>query len=131
MDFNDRVAALLSCAVYSEKQDAKQFEEKLPKGWVKRATREHAESGLFCVLVVKVCLCVNLRNELPCMQLGDFDQLLSVSRGACHCNRPRMYIIWLHDCRIAFRRSSPFAYEEHKILKYMQLAVSNRSMFPS
>jgi hypothetical protein len=53
MDFNDRVAALMSCAVYVEKEDAEEFQEKLPKGWSKRTTGEHAESGFFCVLAVK------------------------------------------------------------------------------
>lgn len=55
MDFNDRVAALLSVAVYVGKE-AKVFEEKLPKGWSKRSTGESTESGFFAVLVVKVCL---------------------------------------------------------------------------
>jgi hypothetical protein len=54
MDFNDRVAALLACAVYVEKQDAEEFQKKLPKGWSKRSTGEHAESGFFCALTVKV-----------------------------------------------------------------------------
>ena len=54
MDFNGRVAALLAVAVYSEKQDEEEFKKYLPKGWEKRSTTEHAESGLYAVLTVKV-----------------------------------------------------------------------------
>lgn len=59
MEFNDRVAALLSCAVYYEKVDKETMEKNIPRGWQRKEMTEHPESGFFCVLFTKV----RLENE--------------------------------------------------------------------
>ncbi len=69
MDFNSRVAALLAVAVYSEKQDEEEFKKWLPKGWSKRSTTEHAQSGLYAILTVKVRF--REMNAIACT-LGNF-----------------------------------------------------------
>ena len=54
MEFNDRVAVLLSCAIYYDKQDERLRDKNVPEGWEKKDVEEHAESGLYCILFVKV-----------------------------------------------------------------------------
>lgn len=54
MAWNDKVAAMLSCAVYSQKVDKEEYEKYIPEGWKEKDIREHPDSGLFCGLYVKV-----------------------------------------------------------------------------
>lgn len=76
MPFNDRTAALLSCAVYYDKADKEMRDKNTPSGWQRADVREHAESGMYCIWYKEVSIAY---VSLPA---GDFriEETLAKSR---------------------------------------------------
>ena len=67
MEFNDRVASLLACAVYYDKVDEEMRDKNVPSGWERKDKSEHPDSGFYCLLFVKVrhkyCRCKKYRKD--------------------------------------------------------------------